>query len=134
MNDQPKPINEPESELLGRLSTESPWLQCLGVNICQLKAALETPFIFVVAVNPEDGSFQIASQSDRQDVADMMTQEFGAIMEEKIVPMAKTNISPAAEPSRLLRPDGRPFMIPGAPPEPKPIGKVKRPPRKAPKR
>jgi hypothetical protein len=118
-----KPINEPKDKLIDRLATESPWIQCLGVNICQLKEALETPFIFVVAVNPEDGSFQIASQSERQDVADMMREHFGAILEEKIVP-AMSAIAPT-ETSRIVRPDGRPYKIPGAARK-----RTKRPPRK----
>lgn len=103
MNDEIKPKDG--AELLDELERgESSWMGALAVNTVQMKQALSTPFIFVMAVNPEDGSFQISTQSERPDVADVIAVEFGKIWQEKIVPLAN------AQASRIVRPDGRPFM------------------------
>lgn len=131
MNDEKKPSAFKEhdgQQLIDELSRgDNPWMGAFAVNAVQLKAALQTPFIFVVAVRPDDGSFQIASHSDRQDIADTIAEEFSKIWQEKIVPMAAAEISPAPEASRIVRPDGRPFMTMA---KPNVTGKKKRPPRR----
>lgn len=120
MNDEMQ--SKDGAELLEDLERgENSWMGALAVNTVQMKQALATPFIFVMAVNPEDGSFQISTQSERPDVADVIAVEFGKIWQEKIVPLAN------AQASRIVRPDGRPFMTV---PKPDVTGKKKRPPRK----
>jgi hypothetical protein len=112
-------------ELLEKILDEPLWMQCLRFNVFHLKESLKSPFVFVVAVNPDDGAFQVATHSDRKDVADIMTEEFGIIMEEKIVPFMKDKIiASRTVPSKIVRPDGRPYPVPGA------RKKSKRPPRK----
>jgi hypothetical protein len=58
----------------------------LAANVITMKEAMQTPFVFVVAVNPLDGSFQYVTKSDRPHVSDSLMKHFGEIWNEKIVP------------------------------------------------
>lgn len=58
----------------------------LAANVITMKAAMQTPFVFVVAVDPRDGTFQYATKSDKPHVSDAIMKYFGEIWNDKIVP------------------------------------------------
>jgi len=122
-------------ELLEEMENGQPnWESALAMNTAAMGQSLSTPFLFVLAVNPQSGQISSASATDRPDVAKVLAGEFGRIWQEKIIPMAKAQASP------IVRPDGRPFMSvappPDAPPDvppdevDTPTKKTRRPPRK----
>jgi hypothetical protein len=118
MSDDVKPVQPTDPT---ELKPES-WAAVLAMNTGGMQQALQTPFLFVIAVNPEDGQFQISTKSERPDVAAVLAEEFGKIWETKVIPMVQAQASP------IVRPDGVPYTSPKS--EVTPITKkTRRPPR-----
>jgi hypothetical protein len=75
----------------------------LAANSTILQTAMETPFIFVVAVDPRDGAFQYVVKSDKPHVSEILMKHFGEAWNKKIVPEVR-----AKEPRILTN---RPLII-----------------------
>lgn len=65
---------------------ENEWAGALAHNVDTLQKAMQTPFLFVVAVNPTDGSFEYFVKSSKPRVSEILMKHFGAVWNEKIVP------------------------------------------------
>jgi hypothetical protein len=83
---------------------QDPFGVALGANIVTLKEAMQSPFIFVVAVNPSDGSFQFAVKSDKEHLSDSILKHFGKLWNETIVPEVREK-----EPRVVI--DDRPLIV-----------------------
>lgn len=81
----------------------------LAANIITLKEAMQTPFIFVVAVDPRDGSFEYVTKSDKPHVSESIMKHFGKLWNETIVPEVRE-----AQP-RIVTEDRPLIVIPGRP-------------------
>lgn len=81
----------------------------LAANVITMKEAMQTPFVFVVAVDPRDGSFQYVTKSDKPHVSESLIKHFGDVWNEKIVPEVREK-----QPRVVV--DDRPLIvIPGRP-------------------
>lgn len=97
-------LDEITPEQLEAEVQNDPFGVALGANIISLKAAMQSPFMFVVAVNPTDGSFQYAVQSDKPHVSECILKHFGRLWNETIVPEVREK-----EPRVVV--DDRPLII-----------------------
>jgi hypothetical protein len=79
-------LDEMTPEQLEKEIGKDPFGVALGANIITLKEAMQSPFMFVVAVNPSDGSFQYAVKSDRPHVSETILKHFGELWNNVIVP------------------------------------------------
>jgi hypothetical protein len=80
---------------------------CLAANVTVLHQAMKTPFLFVVAVNPQDGSFEYCVKSSKPRVSEILMKHFQAVWNDKVVPEVN-----AAEP-KIVTPKGPLIIVPG---------------------
>lgn len=97
-------LDEMTPEELEKRVQKDPFGVALGANIITLKEAMQSPFMFVVAVNPSDGSFQFAVKSDKEHVSDSILKHFGKLWNETIVPEVREK-----EPRVVV--DDRPLIV-----------------------
>lgn len=97
-------LDEMTPEQLEAEMGKDPFGVALGANIITLKEAMQSPFMFVVAVNPSDGSFQYAVKSNRPHVSETILKHFGNLWNETIVPEVREK-----EPRVVV--DDRPLII-----------------------